>query len=252
MTGTQDAVFIGIGRLARREPWRMAAHEHAFHEMIVVARGAQTADIAGRRLAARPGDVLFYPRGVPHGEESEPGDPLDTLFLGFQWPSCPSPMPNCVKDAGGRMLLLAGWLYEERCHPSPDTQEVRDALLRLMLMEFLRLQRRDVGGLVGEIRGFVMERLAEPIDLAALSGRAGMSRWHFVRTYRAQSGFTPMEDVRRMRVERARDLILSTSLPLKEIAAEVGLGDVFHLGRLFRQRLGTTPAGLRRGRTHGS
>jgi transcriptional regulator GlxA family with amidase domain len=47
-------------------------------------------------------------------------------------------------------------------------------------------------------------------------------------------------------VERARDLILSTSLPLKEIAPAVGLGDVFRLGKLFREQLGTTPAGLRR------
>jgi AraC-like DNA-binding protein len=245
-------VFLGIGRLVRGEPWRMAAHEHVFHEMIVVARGGQTVDIGGRRLAARLGDALFYPRGVPHGEESEPGDVLDTYFFGFHWPSCPPSMPYSVKDTGGRLLILAGWLHEERCRPSPSTQEVRDALLRLILIEFLRLQRGDAGSLVEEIRGFVMERLAEPIDLAMLAGRAGMSRFHFLRTYKALSGFTPMEDVRRMRVERARDLILTTPLPLKEIAPAVGLGDVYHLSRLFRETLSMTPAGLRRRKARGN
>ena len=55
-----------------------------------------------------------------------------------------------------------------------------------------------------------------------------------------------MEDVRTLRVEYARELILTTNLPLKAIAPMAGMSSEYALSKVFRRVLGTTPGALRR------
>lgn len=55
-----------------------------------------------------------------------------------------------------------------------------------------------------------------------------------------------MEDVRRLRVEEARELIITTNLLLKEIAPLVGLSDEYQLSRLLRRYLGVSTRKLRK------
>ncbi|MHC4712874.1 MAG: helix-turn-helix domain-containing protein, partial [Planctomycetota bacterium] len=49
-----------------------------------------------------------------------------------------------------------------------------------------------------------------------------------------------------VRVEYARELIVSTGLPLKAVAMEAGLGTASFLCRLFRSTYGVTPGSLRK------
>ena len=56
-----------------------------------------------------------------------------------------------------------------------------------------------------------------------------------------------MQDVRELRLELARNLILTTNEPLKVIAPQAGLGDEYHMSRAFRRYLGMPPGQLRRG-----
>jgi transcriptional regulator GlxA family with amidase domain len=72
-----------------------------------------------------------------------------------------------------------------------------------------------------------------------------MSPRSLTRWCRDQLDESPAELVRRLRVDEARGLIESTSLPLKDIAARTGLGDASTLWRAFVQRLGVTPAAYR-------
>ena len=79
-------------------------------------------------------------------------------------------------------------------------------------------------------------------DLAAL---AGMSRFHFARTFRATVGTTPHRYVSERRLERARSLLQSSTLQLRDIAAITGFADQSHLTREVKRRFGTTPSVLR-------
>jgi transcriptional regulator GlxA family with amidase domain len=55
-----------------------------------------------------------------------------------------------------------------------------------------------------------------------------------------------MEDVRMIRLEAARNLLLTTNLPLKAIAPRVGLGSEYHLSRLLRRHFDLGARELRR------
>ncbi|MBN1675854.1 MAG: helix-turn-helix domain-containing protein [Kiritimatiellae bacterium] len=245
--GIPNARFLGIGRHEPRLPWHMAAHSHPFQQMIVVMRGGQKAALCGRTLAATEGGLLFYPANRAHEEWTEPGQTLLSFFVDFEWELCPPDVPLHVADTDSRIRVLAGWLYRERERRSPLSAATNEAVLQTLLLEFVRLWRYGEGDMVERVRRHARGHMAEPLSLARLARHAGLSKYHFARKYRRLTGRTPVQDVRQLRLDFARDLILTTSRPLKEIAPEAGLGDVYHMSRLFRRYLGITPGSLRRG-----
>jgi transcriptional regulator GlxA family with amidase domain len=96
-----------------------------------------------------------------------------------------------------------------------------------------------------DIYAFVLEHLDEPLSLERLAGGIGMSVRTLTRWCRVHLDESPAELIRRVRVDEARRLLEETDLPIKDISARTGLGDVSTMWRLFGQRLGVTPAEYR-------
>ncbi|AKF04411.1 helix-turn-helix transcriptional regulator [Sandaracinus amylolyticus] len=104
---------------------------------------------------------------------------------------------------------------------------------------------RELGGLgartIAKIDAYVRDSTG-PIGLEELAKLAGVSRFHFTRQFKRATGETPMAYVRRLRVERAKELLLATDMSLADVAAHVGFADQSHFTRVFRSVVGTTPA----------
>ncbi|CAM01378.1 AraC family transcriptional regulator with amidase-like domain [Saccharopolyspora erythraea NRRL 2338] len=95
-------------------------------------------------------------------------------------------------------------------------------------------------------REWMLERLAEPLTLAAMAERAGMSVRTFARKFRAETGCSPLDWLLQQRVEHARELLESTDLAVDRVAEQSGLGSGSSLRAHLRRKLGTTPMAYRR------
>lgn len=91
------------------------------------------------------------------------------------------------------------------------------------------------------ILAVVADRLSEDIDLASLADAAGISRFHFLRCFRATMGKSPHQWVTHLRVERAKTLLMQKRLSILEIAASVGFQSQSHFGQVFRRETGLPP-----------
>jgi len=63
----------------------------------------------------------------------------------------------------------------------------------------------------------------------------------FSRRFKDATGMTPLAYVQKLRVESARRLLEASSLPVSEIAAQVGYGDVSHFSHVFQREVGLSP-----------
>jgi AraC family transcriptional activator FtrA len=88
-------------------------------------------------------------------------------------------------------------------------------------------------------------RLADDLPLAALAAMAAMSERSFIRRFKASTGTTPAEWLTTLRVERARELLESSSLSIDLIAGQTGLGTATTMRHHFRRKLGTSPGAYR-------
>jgi AraC family transcriptional regulator len=95
------------------------------------------------------------------------------------------------------------------------------------------------------IEAYVEAHLGDDIGIGELAALAGMSRFHFSRVFGASTGVTPYQYVLSRRLERARELLRSQTLPLRDVATLTGFADQSHLTRLMKRRYGMTPGALR-------
>jgi AraC family transcriptional regulator len=96
----------------------------------------------------------------------------------------------------------------------------------------------------------VLERMradfSANLDLGTLAAESGYSRAHFLRTFRAATGQTPHGYLIDLRLEKARALLASGTMPLIDIAAACGFSSHSHLTTAFRSRFGIAPSAYRR------
>lgn len=86
---------------------------------------------------------------------------------------------------------------------------------------------------------------AGDLSLDVLADVAAMSRFHWHRVFRALTGETAAQCVRRMRLHRAATALVQGNDPLPMIAASVGYADVTSFTRAFSESYGTAPGAFR-------
>ena len=97
-----------------------------------------------------------------------------------------------------------------------------------------------------QVRDWMRECYDEPLRLEDLSAEAALTSWHFLRAFRLAFGETPHDYLTRVRLERARDLLTTTSRPVTEICLDVGFSSLGSFSTLFRRETGLSPQQFRR------
>jgi two-component system response regulator YesN len=99
--------------------------------------------------------------------------------------------------------------------------------------------------LLRKVIDYIEETYRGRVSLSAAAQIAGVSSAYLSRVFSAEMGETFSRYVRRMRVQRAQDLLTGTRLPISDIAELAGFADQSHLTAAFRAETGTTPAQFR-------
>ena len=93
---------------------------------------------------------------------------------------------------------------------------------------------------------YIHDHIGEGLDLGSISRAAGLSAFHFARLFKAATGDSPFQFVTRTRMERARELLRKTRLPISDIAERVGYQQPSHFSGRFRSLLGCSPDAYRK------
>ncbi|WP_346797768.1 helix-turn-helix domain-containing protein [Halomonas sp. Bachu 37] len=93
---------------------------------------------------------------------------------------------------------------------------------------------------------YIHQHLAEELRVADLARLACLSEAHFTSCFRAQTGLSPWQYVKRKRLDAARQLLLNSRTPLADIALQTGFANQSSLSHAFRRSYGLSPRQLRR------
>ena len=99
---------------------------------------------------------------------------------------------------------------------------------------------------VARLLDWASAHLDEELSVQRLAGVAHLSVRSLIRRFRTTTGTTPAAWVRSRRVNAARDLLESTTLPIERVAEKCGFGSVVTMRQAFRQTTGTSPSAYRR------
>jgi AraC family transcriptional regulator len=95
------------------------------------------------------------------------------------------------------------------------------------------------------VTSYMREHLAEDLDLEHLAKLIKLSQSHFTNLFRKSTGQSPYQYLLRLRVDRARELLMRGNLSVADVAIAVGFYDQSHLTKQMKRLLGFTPRQLR-------
>ena len=147
-------------------------------------------------------------------------------------------------------------ILNEIAHPGLGMRALTGALMKACLVMVLRrhFTRSEPGArLFGALQNPRLGRAIAAVigvpagshTVASLAATAGMSRSTFAREFRASFDMSPMEFVAKTRLHHAAELLRSTRVPIKVIAASIGFASRSHFSRAFRDGYGTDPSAFR-------
>ncbi len=247
--------------------WRIAYPVQVAAELWIVREGSVAIENGVRRALAVAPCAVVLRAGESRETSHIDGPRLSVLGFSFDatlWGALDwvklldvppvSPLPD------GLMPLLERMVKESRARKAGYSLAVH-GWGQLAFVELLRAQNADANSQRGlehaaalarnpELRAvlqLVEKRFDEPFDIARMARAAHLSQKHFGRKFRAALGLTPMEYLRRFRLNRARDLLASSGENSGAIAHRVGFADEAHFGRAFKREFGVTPGAFRRG-----
>jgi AraC family transcriptional regulator len=165
---------------------------------------------------------------------------------------CPLDEPN--DDAVA--LHLGQALLPALERPAESTKLFIDSVGKALAIHFARtygalnLDARFVrGGLapwqLRRVMEFISADLSGDFTLTDLARECDISAGHFSRAFKKSTAKTPHRWLMEYRIERAKDFLQSSTLPISEIAQLCGFADQSHLTRVFAQIVGMTPKAWR-------
>lgn len=165
----------------------------------------------------------------------------DTLLCDLSDPPLSSVEPD-TRRVGYEAAALLTRLMDGRKPPRDMVVIPPVGVVRRRSTDVLAMDDRAVAAGLRFIREHAFERLK--VDFAARA--AGLSRRIFERRFLQRVGRTPKAELLRIRVERAKHLLVSTELSLLDIAERCGFSHGEYLHSLFKQKTGQTPGEFRR------
>jgi AraC family transcriptional regulator len=113
--------------------------------------------------------------------------------------------------------------------------------------------RKEAGylrnGVFLQAREYILAHLSESVSVKNMADATNLSESQFSRIFRSKVGFAPHEYVMTLRLNKAKELLTSTELPLREIAEQVGYSSDITFITAFRGKTGMSPTEFRNSRT---
>lgn len=244
-----------------RPGWRLELDEQPYGEVWLIQDGHCTIELRDQRVVAGPGEVAVLAPGGHRVSANEHSTPLTLCGFGFSVllfdaidlltrlelqlvvPAGSDELPGLIHE----VVRATNGNRTDRVFRARGQAElafaeiVGSAGLDLPASSPTELPREEIRAALTYIAVHYPDRL----DLTTIADAVHLSPKYLARCFRETLGITPMAYVRRYRLERARDQLVTTDQPITRIAHGAGFQDVAHFSRAFRTQYGVNGRILR-------
>lgn len=264
------AVAVGsetITKIVRAHGFNAPEHSHLEAQLSFFRKGSSgtflTHSVVGRShsMSVAPGSVAFIPHNQPHRTHWQGDGELLHMYFSLDFMSK-------VAESGYSAGLLHPLSYQQESTINTIGQclsdefywsgqlqpEFVDHARFLIAKRLLHIMEADESkassGLLGVKRlqpavEFLNEHSETHTSLADLAALCGVSIYHFARSFSAQLGCAPFEYQRALRLEKAKELLCESHLPIEAVGIAVGIESASNFARLFRRTVGLSPSEYR-------
>ena len=244
----------------------MAYHYHTFHKIIFLLAGRTGYAVEGERYALQPGDFVLVGRGSIHRPEAEQGVFYERMVLyispeylaRISTPDCD--LNSCFTRAQADFRYVYRSGMDDRLKTLLQQLELsltddefgagllRSTLFTQLMLEVCRIsiRSRSISASSGDakiisILQYLNLHLTEPLSIDDLASRFYISKYHMMRRFREETGYTVHSYLAEKRLLLARQL-LKDGAAVTDVCEQVGYQDYSTFARAYRRMFGNSPS----------
>lgn len=202
--------------------------------------------VAGHRVRIEHGWAGFTPAGALAAYTFE-GRSIH-LFAHFEFPAgTPTRDLPLLFPVGPSFAALWAQLEDGMGAISTNFRhaEVKAWDVWLSILDIASMQAPPLSSPVRRALDIIERRLHDPLTVSEIAREVAISHNQLTRLFRAATGKTVIETIAERRVERARHLLERSTMPIKEVAIQVGLPDLQQFNKTMRRHLDMSPSKVR-------
>lgn len=234
----------------------------ATYKAVMVVSGSGFFELDGKNLLIRSGDLFFLFPDVKHHYFANPQDPWTLKWFTFNGKSCKEFMASLrvsslnpvMRDSMTRKLMngMDGVIEGMKRDSAYPFAVVGSAYL--FFDELLHIRGNELAqeteplaedAQLKRVLTFIDLNTANDLSVEALCRHLNYSRSHFSHFFKSRTGMSLPEYINMRRIERAKELLLSTDMNNAEIAMSVGYSEPMYFHRAFKKLTNMTPQHFR-------
>ena len=246
-------------------------HFHEFDKVVLLLAGRVDYLVEGRSYALKPWDVLLVRHHTIHKAVIDRTQPYERIIIYLDGKYFGRSMPEArlmgsfdQADRSGQHLLTPSDAQRQelqqvlRAYESSAGDEgvgasaLRETFIIQLLIHISRMtasaapsRESQYDPKIQQVLSYINEHLHEELTVDQLAERAYLSKYHFMRLFKAQTGSTVHAYVRQKRLLHAARLIRE-GVSVGTAAADSGFGDYSAFHRAFRESFGISPGSLKK------
>ena len=217
---------------------------------IYCTHGRGWCELGGQRHELQAGDLLVVPPETPHVYGADEEHPWTIpwihatgtnvrLFLHELGVSVEHPVIYLGEDPQLLGLFEEVLAILEHGYAPAQLLYASQALAHLLGMMIWHRQQRwrgdpDPKQKINQSIAYMKQHLEQPLHVSTLAALANLSPSHYTALFKQHTGYAPIDYLIRLRMHWACQLLDTTNLPVKNIAASLGYDDPFYFSRVFK------------------
>ena len=242
---------------------RLSPHSHTFYQLIYFVDGRGSFMLDEKSYSFSPGSFFLIAPMVVHGFVSSGMKRAKTLDIKFeiveeQLEQMALSHAGACMDEGSSIKQLLEQIRLEGDNQKAYFDAIASLLLAQLLYELARQKKQASRGenLLSEasaqltyepqeaalkLKQYAALNYAKDITLEEAAAHVGYNKSYLGRVFRASYGCTFTQYVRKLRIQKAKELIAETDSSLKIISWQVGFKTIYHFTRVFKEQEGISP-----------
>lgn len=233
-------------------------HYHDFHKIIVFVSGKVTYHIEGKAYQLKPQDILLVSQGAIHKPEIDPSIPYERYIFWIRDDLSSPELNTCFQKANDRsfnLIRLDSVLQEklkdllpEIEHSLRDTQFGDSILSKALFAQFMVYINRiflksssapdqksySSDSQVEQLLKYINRNLSENLSIDHLAEKFFFSKYHMMRKFKKETGYTIHNYIISKRLLHARSLI-TQGTPIMKAAMQSGFQDYTAFGPCLQE-----------------
>lgn len=250
-----------VARQTSATPFRTERESFPIYVLEHVVSGEGFFESEGGRIVLSPGVIFVYGGSAPHCYGCDAAVPFERYYVGLAGCRSRKMLMDCLGTASGVVELAEAADVRNCCESILQTarvngeysEEIAVNHARNLLLHIKRSRVRPGEGRSLSAPELAFLRAMKEIDdnfleintLAELAGRLGLSEHYLCRLFKRFHAQTPYQRLLARKITCASTLLLTGSIPIKEIAEQLGFEDVYTFSRVFKRVAGEPPGRFR-------